>query len=85
MHYKEGDIDIENSTKEENCQILKRWSISCKEKKYRKFTVTTSLLAITIMCFIAGSYLAVRTQTNTDIDIISLTGHYDTQLIFNYI
>ena len=37
------------------------------------FMISTSLMVITIICFITGSYLAVRTKTNTD--IISQTGH----------
>ena len=37
------------------------------------FMISTSLMVITIIRFITGSYLAVRTKTNTD--IISQTGH----------
>ena len=56
-----------------------RCSVSGEEKsKYsrsssnRCFMMTTSFVVITIICFTIGSYLAVRTKTNTD--IISLTG-----------
>ena len=42
------------------------------------FIISNSLVAITIICFITGSYLAVRTKTYT----ISLTGHEDKHLIF---
>ena len=50
---------------------------NCDEKvqassSNRCFMMSTSLVVITIICFITGSYLAVRTKTNTD--IIRLTG-----------
>ena len=50
---------------------------NCDEKSQASssnmcFMMSSSLVAIAIICFITGSYLAVRTKTNTD--IISPTG-----------
>ena len=37
------------------------------------FIISSSLVVLTVICFISGSYLAVRTKTSTD--TISLTGY----------
>ena len=77
----EGDInprniDINSTAEKEtkdmagsqNCSMSgEEKSKNSRSSSYRCFIITTSLVVITIICFIlSGSYLAVRTKTNTD-------------------
>ena len=52
--------------------IEKKTADKSKTKGECCLIMSTSLVVITIICFITGSYLAVRTKTITD--IISLAG-----------
>ena len=78
------DSDRCSVSGEEKSKYSRKQTISyCKGDKKRDeksqgnsnnwcFLMSSSIVVITIFCFITGSYIAVRTKTNTD--YISLTG-----------
>ena len=61
------ELGSPNHNDDENCDERTQASSSnlC-------FIMFSSLVVITIICFIAGSYLAVGTKSNTDVDVNDL-------------